>query len=228
MPELDWKAETRLAYDTVATDYDRLLRNELDSLPWERGILAAFAELTIPQGRPVMDLGCGTGRIARFLADRGVNVRGVDLSPGMIEVARAAHPDMDFAVGSLESLEAEDGSCAGALAWYSIIHAPSDALPGIFAEMYRVLAPGGYVLLAFQVGSESLSISRAYGREVSFTVNRLDPQIICAMLETVGFIGHARSVRQPGPLESTPQAYVLMRKPEHEIYENSSSFRSFP
>ncbi len=215
MPDLDWKTETRNAYDTVATDYDRLLQNELDGLPWDRGILGAFAELVRPQAGPVIDLGCGTGRIARFLADRGLAVHGVDLSPGMIEVARAAHPDLDFEVGSLDEVEAHDASHAGVLAWYSIIHAPFEALPGIFAEMHRVLAPGGYALLAFQAGNESRNVSHAYGHDVEFTVNRLDPELICQMLETAGFINHARSIREPGPMESTPQAYLVLRKPEH-------------
>lgn len=214
MPELDWRAETRNAYDTVATDYGRLLQNELDGLPWERGMLGAFAGLVGAQAGPVIDLGCGTGRITRFLADQRLDVRGIDLSPGMIDVARAAHPDLDFEVGSLEDIGAGDASHAGILAWYSIIHAPLEALPGIFAEMHRVLAPGGYALLAFQAGNESRRISRAYGHDVEFTVNRLDPEAICAMLEAAGFIKYACSVREPGPMESTPQAYLMMRKPE--------------
>lgn len=218
MPDMDWNAETwkietRKTYDTVAADYQRLLKTELQGNPWDRGILGAFAGLAAPLGGSVLDLGCGTGRIAGFLAGQGLEVHGIDLSPGMIAVARAEYPGLDFSVGSLENLEAGDGSHAGVLAWYSIIHAPVEALPGIFAEMHRVLAPGGYALLAFQAGNESRTVSRAYGHDVSFTVNRLDPETVCGLLEAQGFTRYSSSLREPGPMETTSQAYLVMRKP---------------
>ncbi|MBP2387072.1 class I SAM-dependent DNA methyltransferase [Paeniglutamicibacter kerguelensis] len=212
MEMIDWKAETQAAYDLVAPGYERLLRTELDANPFDRALLGLFAELVGTDGSPVADLGCGTGRIARYLSERGLDVRGMDLSPKMIEIARRENPGLSFDVGSLEDLDMADESCAGVLAWYSIIHAPMEVLPQIFAEMHRVLRPGGFALLAFQSGNESVKVSRAYGHEVSFTAHRLDPEYIASLLEAAGFARHSSTVRQPGPMESTPQAYLMMRK----------------
>lgn len=217
MDTTDWKIETQTAYDIVAQSYARLLRTELEENPWDRAILAAFAELIGPSAAPVADLGCGTGRIARFLSERGLDIHGVDLSPGMIEIARQENPQLRFDIGSLEELDLGDASCAGVVAWYSIIHAPADMLPKIFAEMHRVLKPKGYALLAFQSGNESVRVSRAYGHEVSFTAHRLDTECIATQLEIAGFVMYSSALRQPGPMESTPQAYLMVRKEAHQL-----------
>lgn len=111
---------TRTAYDMVAESYAELLRDLLAESPWDRAMLATFAELVGPG--PVGDLGCGSGRLTGHLASLGLDVFGVDLSPGMVEVARRMHPTLRFEVGSLAALDLADASLAGALAWYSLIH----------------------------------------------------------------------------------------------------------
>jgi SAM-dependent methyltransferase len=60
-----------------------------------------YLRFLIPEGATVLDAGCGTGRLlAALKPSRGV---GVDLSPKMVEVARHAHPDLEFIVGDIES-----------------------------------------------------------------------------------------------------------------------------
>ncbi|QFU86853.1 class I SAM-dependent methyltransferase [Amycolatopsis sp. YIM 10] len=206
--------QTRIAYDTVAESYDELLRDELDANPWDRAMLDAFAGLVGTAG-PVGDLGCGPGRLTGHLAALGLDVFGVDLSPGMIAVARRTHPDLRFEVGSLGALDLGDGSLAGALAWYSLIHTPPEQLPDVAAELARVLAPGGRLLTAFQVGDEHRHITHAYGHDVSVDAYRLRPDSVTKLLTDAGLVLEAQLVRQPRPpLERVPQAYLLARKPD--------------
>ncbi len=81
-----------------------------------------------------------------YFADRGCLVEGVDLSSGMIAMARRDHPDLVFTVGSLGALPYPDGEFAGLMLWYSFIHTPPAGLARIFAEAARVLRPGGHLL----------------------------------------------------------------------------------
>ncbi|WP_216590408.1 class I SAM-dependent DNA methyltransferase [Streptomyces brasiliscabiei] len=208
---------TRESYDTVAADYEKLLRDELADSPFERAVLGVFAERVLGAGGGrVADLGCGPGRITGHLASLGLDVCGVDLSPEMVTVARWAHPRLRFDVGDMAALDFEDGSLAGALAWYSTVHTPPAELPPLFAEFHRVLAPGGLLALAYKVGDESVHLSHAYGHPLDLDVHRFPPERVAGLLGDAGFVESARLVREadgPGTTASTPQAYVLARKP---------------
>ncbi|EKX62709.1 class I SAM-dependent methyltransferase [Streptomyces ipomoeae] len=205
---------TRLSYDTVAADYELLLREEMAKNPFDRSVLGVFAELVLGSGGgPVADLGCGPGRITGHLASLGLDVFGIDLSPEMVTVARWAHPGLRFDVGTMTALDLADGSLAGAVAWYSTVHTPPAELPVLLGEFHRVLAPGGLLQMAFKVGEESYHLSHAYGHDLDLDVYRYPTDLIAELLKDAGFVESARLEREAGPKENTPQGYLLARKP---------------
>lgn len=218
MTRTDPLATTRNAYDTVAADYARLVGTEMTEAtegPVDRALLSAFAEMVASGGLgPVCDVGCGPGRVAALLASLGLSVTGVDLSPRMVEVARAAHPGLRFEVGSLTALDVADESLGGVVAWYSIIHTPPEDLPRVFAEFARVLAPGAHLLLAFQVGaSEHVRREEAYGHAVPLDNYRHSMGRVAALLADAGLAVHARTLREPLlSFEQTQQGFVLARR----------------
>jgi ubiquinone/menaquinone biosynthesis C-methylase UbiE len=160
----DWLADTRTSYDTVAASYAELTRHLLDETPVERAVLVLFADLVHAQGGGlVADVGCGTGRITGHLRTLGVDAFGIDLSPGMIDVARRDHPGVRFDVGSMTDLALADASVAGLVAWYSLIHIPDAEISSVLAHFRRVLRPGGPLLLSFHVGDESRLKTEGYG-----------------------------------------------------------------
>lgn len=205
--------QTREAYDTVAVDYARLLEDELERSPLDRALLGHFAELVgLEGGGPVVDVGCGPGRITGHLADLGVDVSGVDLSPGMVAEARRRRPDIDFSTGSLSALGLLDASVTGVVAWYSIIHTPPPSLPEVVAELHRVIRPNGLLLLAFQAGGFSVRHEQAYGHPVTFEAHRHDPDQVAALLAERGFRVTVRTERAAQDYEKTPQAFLLARR----------------
>lgn len=205
--------EVRAAYDTVAPTYAAKVDPDVTDNPFDRGVLDTFATYVLADGGGrVGDLGCGPGRITAYLAGRGLDVVGVDLSPGMVEEARAGHPDLCFEVGDLAALPLEDGSLAGALAWYSLIHTPPQRRPAVLAELARVVRPAGRLVVAFQVGDEHVRHIGAYGHDVAMDGYRLPVDGISAGLEDVGFAVTATVVRAPEKWERTPQAYLLARR----------------
>ena len=206
---------TRAFYDAIALEYADRFRTELDAKPLDRAMLAAFAERVRAAGAgPVVDLGCGPGRVTAHLCSLGLAVSGIDLSSVMVALARQAHPGLKFDVGSMDALDLADGSLAGIVAWYSIIHTSPERLPSLLAEFRRLLAPGGHVLLAFQVGDGSLRVSRqASGRAVSLDFRRWSPDGVADLLTRAGLAVEARLVREPDDTEKVPQAYLLARRP---------------
>ncbi|MFI7079531.1 class I SAM-dependent DNA methyltransferase [Micromonospora sp. NPDC049903] len=196
-----WLDDTRTSYDTVAADYADALRGALAGEPFQRGILALFAELVRAQANgPVCDVGCGPGRITAHLRDIGLDAFGVDLSPRMIDVARRDLPGLHFEVGSMTRLDLPDGALAGLLAWFSLIHVPDDEVPGVLAEFRRVLRPGGVVLLGFQTGDGSRHKTEGYGgHPMNVYVHYRPPGRVAAWLAAAGFAVEAELVHHPEP-----------------------------
>ena len=150
MVEPDAFSATRTAYDGAAGAYAELFRDGLRDHPLDRAILGAFAEAVRASGNDrVADLGCGPGYVTADLAELGLAAFGVDASPAMVGLARAAYPVLRFDVGSMAALDLTDGELGGVLSRWSIIHTPPPEVPAVLAEFRRVLATGGHLLLAF-------------------------------------------------------------------------------
>ncbi|MFD9001839.1 class I SAM-dependent DNA methyltransferase [Streptomyces sp. NPDC059582] len=205
---------TRTFYDAIADDYAERFRGELVARPLERAILGAYAELVRGHG-PVADLGCGPGRITAHLAGLGLPVFGLDLSESMLAVARRENPELRFEQGSMLDLDLPDGGLAGVVCWYSSIHTPVDLLPSLFAGFHRVLAPGGHLLIAFQVGDEPRRHENPWGHPVSLDFQRRRPERIAGLLEGAGFAVRSRTVREADVEleETTPHAFLIADKP---------------
>ncbi|MEU9915135.1 methyltransferase domain-containing protein [Streptomyces sp. NPDC051001] len=213
MTDSDFLTSTRAFYDTIAEDYAERFRDELTVTPIERGLIDAFAEL-VGKGAAVADLGCGPGRVTAYLDSLGLSVHGLDLSASMVAIARRENPGLRFEQGSMLELDAADGSLSGVVSWYSSIHTPVDKLPSLFAEFRRVLAPGGHLLLAFQVGDEPKRHDRPFGHDVILDFQRRRPETIVELLEAAGLAMVSRTVREPGhEWESTQQAFLIARRP---------------
>src|SRR5579864_5782270 len=111
----------RDSYNTAAEAYAEHVAPELEGKPLDRHLLNRFAEAVRSRGT-VADLGCGPGHVARYLHDQGVSMIGIDLSPGMIRVARRLYPQIDFRTGDMTALPLDDASLGGLIAFYSIVH----------------------------------------------------------------------------------------------------------
>jgi SAM-dependent methyltransferase len=181
-------------------------------------MLAGFAELVQDADRgPVADLGCGPGKVTAYLAGSGLPVFGVDVSPRMVGLARAAFPHLRFTVGSMTALELGDDELGGILAYYSTHHTPPELLPVVFAEFRRTLAPGGHLMIVGYVGSgERLSPTQAYGgHPVSFESFLLPADRIADLLEQAGLVVTARLVQAPdeGMRRRSPRSWCANRPP---------------
>jgi SAM-dependent methyltransferase len=185
----NWLPDTRTSYDTVAVSYSATMADSIEGAPDVRAALARFADLVrAAGGGPVLDVGCGPGHVTAHLHALGVDAAGVDLSPGMVDVARRDHPHLRFSAGSMTALDLADGSVAGLLAFWSLIHVPDDAVATVFAEFRRVLRPGGRLLVGFHAGTGSRLKTEGYGgHPMKVYVHRRQPDQVADWLREAGF-----------------------------------------
>lgn len=106
------------------------------------------AELLAGRGaRDALDIGCGVGRHALYLAQQGLNVTAIDLSPAGLahvrEAAEAAGLSMRVETSSFDAFPFPGSSFDYALAWNVIYHGDGDTLARAVTEVERVLRPGG-------------------------------------------------------------------------------------
>jgi SAM-dependent methyltransferase len=110
------------------------------------GILEILAQNGIHEGL-VVDLGCGSGLLARKLLDAGYRVLGIDISEAMIELARRRAPEAEFRVGSL--FDADIPPCAAVTAVSEVLNYLFDpeneniGLARLFRRVHDALATGG-------------------------------------------------------------------------------------
>jgi SAM-dependent methyltransferase len=140
------------------------------------------------KGRRVLDVGCGTGRLALVLAERyAAKVWGVDPEPAMLEVARGKSPHLGWKLGRAEALPFRDGWFEGAVFNLVLQHVDRHAA---FAETLRVLAAGGRVVISTPDprGIADHWFSRLFPSYLEIELERFPPaETIEEELGSVGF-----------------------------------------
>ncbi|HYO18402.1 MAG TPA: DUF480 domain-containing protein [Dermatophilaceae bacterium] len=202
-------------YDAVAQAYADRFADELDHKPFDTWLLGRIAALA--GGEPVADVGCGPGHTTGYLAASGAEVTGFDVSPGMIAQAQERHPEVAFEVGDLRRmLRPRTGSGWGALtAWYALVHLAPSELPDTMSALARVLRPGGWLAVAFHVGSRVEHLDSWFEQDVDLDFVLQDPLTVRKACETAGLVVHEWYIRSmlPGIEAETERLYVLARKP---------------
>jgi SAM-dependent methyltransferase len=200
----------RESYDRVADNYAHAGVGDIRSHPWLKASIDAFAD-TVSKLGPVLDVGCGPGTVTAYLAERGLDVSGVDLSPRMIENARRLHPQCRFSVASATELDLEEASLGGVLGWWSLFNLPRDVLPQVLAQFARALKPGGHFITATHVGDEDAVRTEAYGGvPVRWTTHKWQPEQLMDLIEQAG-LRPVAELRLPA--DDWPGVVVMAEQP---------------
>jgi ubiquinone/menaquinone biosynthesis C-methylase UbiE len=186
--EMEISQRMAAAYDRVAAEFAE--KNAIMP-PGYLEIGPRFLAL-VRSGRAVLDVGCGAGRDLAWLAERGASVVGGDRSAGMLAQARQLVRANQHGPGRLLQLDMRGLPFGGAVfggVWCSasLLHLPKADAPGALAEMYRVLTPGGPLLLGIQEGDSEGWEPSPYDVPVERFFARYRQDEAEAMLGAAGF-----------------------------------------
>ena len=110
--------------------------------------------------RSVLDAGCGTGRVARELARRGLDVVGVDIDSAMLNTAREKAPQLDWRLGDLATIDLGRTFDCIVMAGNVMIFVTSGMEGTVLANLARHLTPGGLLVAGFQLMGGGLPLLR--------------------------------------------------------------------
>jgi demethylmenaquinone methyltransferase/2-methoxy-6-polyprenyl-1,4-benzoquinol methylase len=200
LPEGEEKARAvRRLFDTISPRYDlvnRVMTFGMD-VGWRR---RTVRELALPAGSRVLDLACGTGDLCRELRSVGHRPVGFDFAHGML---LAAKTDAPLVEADVLRLPVRDATADGATCGFALRNVVS--LEALFAELARVVRPGGRISL-LETAEPDGRLMRL-GHRVYF--RRVVPAI--GALQSDG-AAYAYLPRSTAYLPSTPELLAMLRR----------------
>jgi len=205
-------AAIRGAYDATATDYARQFGDDLDRLPLDRALLDAAFDAS--PGGWVLEAGCGPAPAAGHLGDRAPRLLGLDLSAGMLAVARTRHRALPLVQADLRHLPLRGGCCGLVVAMYTLHNVARTGLSLALNEIHRVLDREGVLLLATHLGIGDVIVEEFLGRRVDAVGGALYARDEMVELVTAaGFAVEREHRREPMSHEHpTERIYLLLRR----------------
>jgi ubiquinone/menaquinone biosynthesis C-methylase UbiE len=171
----------------------------------------------LPKGARVLDLGSGTGRpTAELLTAAGHEVTGYDVSPRMVEIARAQVPAARFEVADLRTLTQPDASWDAVIAFYPLLQMARPEIDAALATIAGWLKPGGFFLMA-TVPVDIADVEVPFLGQTAAGVSSYSQDVFRHRLTDLGLdVVRERMVEfQPNHMEADPELdlFLAARKP---------------
>lgn len=158
VPSAEWGATWRKregvvrfepgGYATSPRDRPEFGANLYNEVAGLRDVLADHSPGPAPRA---LEVGCGYGRLAPWIAAETGSYLGVDPDGGAVRRAGTLYPDLDFALGRAEALPVRDDTADLVVTWTVLQHVPEATIGEAAAEIRRVLAPDGLVVACERV-----------------------------------------------------------------------------
>ncbi|MFD9720709.1 class I SAM-dependent methyltransferase [Streptomyces sp. NPDC059076] len=194
-------------FDALGLKYEQAFGNA----PAHRTALTWLTEQLAPASE-VLDIGSGTGRpTAQTLADAGHRVLGVDISPGMVEIARRQVPNASFRHQDARTLELPDASVDAVCAFYPFLQMPRADQKDLIRKIARWLRPGGHLLAATVTLDVEGVAGQWMGHEVEVT--SFAAEAFTALLKAADL-----QVLRTEELDFTPETDGAITEPQVFVY----------
>jgi ubiquinone/menaquinone biosynthesis C-methylase UbiE len=172
---------------TVET-YDAIAKVHFDKYS-DEGLLKIYLDYMIKHisGKSILDIGCGFGRDAKYLSERGFDVIGIDLSSNQLKIAKNHAPKAKFVQMDMRKLNFEDNTFDGIFAAASLVHLPKNQIESTLKEFFRVIKSKSILFVTVKKGTgESFSTKDYYAGNEKFFAYYSEDEII-NLIESVGF-----------------------------------------
>ena len=168
-------------YDEISTSYATKFNEPSDNID-------DFLKL-IGKGGKILDAGCGPGVDVVYIASKGFDVIGVDLSEKMLEIAKRKNPRIFFQKADIRKLNFKPNTFDGVIASFSLIHIPKKDVNKTVDNFYKLLKPRGVIYIGIQEGkSQEIFLIEPLKPDEKIFLNIISAREIKEILTKAGFI----------------------------------------
>ncbi len=205
---------TRHSYNLVADRYIDPFLDEIRKKGYNQRLLDLFAQ-RFPDGSLICDAGCGpSAHIGRYLFDKGMKVIGVDISDRCIAMASNLNKGIEFICDDIAQSDLITGSFDGIISYDSIIHTPKSHMNILFDAFYRILKPGGSLMVAVNAGLGEGFQKELLGINTEIYISCFSEAEIRNYFETAGFAIDLLEIKKScNPMINNERIYAIGIKP---------------
>jgi cyclopropane fatty-acyl-phospholipid synthase-like methyltransferase len=203
---MDKKLNTSRVYDEISLKY-------LEAFPNPSEYIDSFLKL-IPKNGRILDFGCGVGVDCNYIHSKGYNVEGIDISKGMLKIAKRNHQKILFHLKDIRDIEGEK-LYDGIVASCSLIHISKKEVPLILRKFNSLLKERGAIYLALQEGfSQELFVDEPFKPDDKLFLNIFSLSEIKRLLNSENFSvieHHLREAKSKEELNYN-KLFIIARK----------------
>lgn len=190
-----------------------------------------YAEMTVTaRDEPILEAGCGAGRILRYYHERGYDIFGMDFIEVAIDKLRKIDPTLQVEVGDITQLQYPDQSFKYLLA-FGLYHNLEFGLDRAIAETYRVLQKNGRVCASFRADNiqtrltDWLADRRTKARDAANGFRAFHKMNLTRGEYETLFAGAGFIVEAVYPVENMPILYkfAFFRAPSHKMFDENKA-----
>lgn len=173
---------------TIIADYDDIAKEYAEEFFYDTSdnkYIDIF--LNSLEGIKVLDVGCGNGRDCKYISQKGFEINGIDLSVGMLEIAKERVSNGKFEIMDITSITYQDNSYDGIISNCSLFHVSVEELPKTLESFRKILKPNGKLLLILQEGNGETMVEEPYRPGVHIYMNYFSVNQIQNLLQEHGF-----------------------------------------
>lgn len=202
-------------YDDIAREYAEEFFNDTSDNQYIDYFLQSL------EGTKILDVGCGNGKDCKYISQKGFDINGIDLSVGMLEIAKERVPEGKFEVMDIANITYPDNSYDGIISNCSLFHVPTEELPKTLESFARILKPNGKLLLILQEGLGETMVEEPYRKGVHIYMNYFSLEQIQNLLREYGFeVNNVAREEAPNEFELGNGKLIVLSNNEKKL-ENS-------
>lgn len=192
-------------YDDIAKEYV----NEFFEDTSDNKYIDIF--LNSLNGKKILDVGCGNGKDCKYILEKGFNINGIDLSIGMLNIAKEKVPNCNFEIMDITKITYPDDSYDGIISNCSLFHIPVEELPKTLKSFKRVLKPDGKLLLILQEGNGEKMVEEPYRPGIYIYIKYFSKNEIQKLLQEYEFeIDYLLKKESPNKLELGNKKIIVL------------------